>query len=88
MIVQSIRDDFDGIISPDLNDITNCKNCGAPLTNYKCKYCGTEYNQNTINAYSGNGNIVETYIWGGIGNSLVTTFKCLQGKEDRSNEHR
>lgn len=22
---------------------TNCKNCGAPLTSYKCEYCGTEY---------------------------------------------
>ena len=22
---------------------TNCKNCGAPLENGKCKYCGTEY---------------------------------------------
>ena len=21
----------------------NCKNCGAPLHNYKCDYCGTEY---------------------------------------------
>ena len=23
--------------------ITNCKNCGAPLHNGKCDYCGTEY---------------------------------------------
>lgn len=23
--------------------MTNCKNCGAPLHNYKCDYCGTEY---------------------------------------------
>ena len=22
---------------------TNCKNCGAVLTSYKCEYCGTEY---------------------------------------------
>lgn len=22
---------------------TNCVNCGAVLTDYKCKYCGTEY---------------------------------------------
>ena len=21
---------------------TNCPNCGAPMTNHKCKYCGTE----------------------------------------------
>lgn len=26
-------------------DLTNCKNCGAPLKRYpcKCEYCGTEY---------------------------------------------
>lgn len=23
--------------------ITNCINCGAPLHNGKCEYCGTEY---------------------------------------------
>ena len=23
--------------------LTNCKNCGAPLTGTKCEYCGTEY---------------------------------------------
>lgn len=23
--------------------LTNCKNCGAVLTSYKCEYCGTEY---------------------------------------------
>jgi hypothetical protein len=22
--------------------ITNCPNCGAPMTNHKCAYCGTE----------------------------------------------
>ena len=22
---------------------TNCKNCAAPLTSYKCEYCSTEY---------------------------------------------
>ena len=26
-------------------DLTNCKNCGAPLPGYRCKceYCGTNY---------------------------------------------
>lgn len=26
-------------------ELTNCKNCGAPLPSYpcKCEYCGTEY---------------------------------------------
>lgn len=23
--------------------IINCKNCGAPLVDYKCEYCGAEY---------------------------------------------
>lgn len=23
--------------------LTNCKNCGAPLTGTKCEYCGTDY---------------------------------------------
>lgn len=23
--------------------LTNCKNCGAPLKDMKCEYCGTEY---------------------------------------------
>lgn len=22
--------------------VTNCPNCGAPMTNHKCAYCGTE----------------------------------------------
>lgn len=26
-----------------MNNITNCKNCGAPLKDYKCEYCGSEY---------------------------------------------
>ena len=25
------------------NPPSNCKNCGAPLTDGKCDYCGTEY---------------------------------------------
>ena len=24
------------------NYVTNCPNCGAPMTNHKCAYCGTE----------------------------------------------
>ena len=23
--------------------VCNCVNCGAPLTSYKCEYCGTTY---------------------------------------------
>ena len=22
---------------------TNCPNCGAPITGYKCEYCGTQF---------------------------------------------
>ena len=32
--------------------LTNCKNCGAPLSYHggksKCDYCGTEYLENTL----------------------------------------
>ena len=24
-----------------MNTMTNCPNCGAPFTGYKCEYCGT-----------------------------------------------
>lgn len=24
-------------------EMTNCKNCGAPLTGCECEYCGTKY---------------------------------------------
>lgn len=24
--------------------MTNCKNCGGLIKDYKCQYCGTEYN--------------------------------------------
>ena len=27
--------------------ITNCINCGAPLHDGKCDYCGSEYSKNT-----------------------------------------
>jgi len=26
-----------------MNKLINCKNCGAPLHNNKCEYCGSEY---------------------------------------------
>ena len=26
-----------------MTERTNCKNCGAPLKDGRCKYCGTEY---------------------------------------------
>lgn len=27
----------------DNKNITNCRNCGAPMKGYKCEYCGTRY---------------------------------------------
>ena len=27
----------------DNKNITNCRNCGAPMEKYKCEYCGTRY---------------------------------------------
>ena len=30
--------------------MTNCVNCGAPITGHKCQYCGTEYNGNGVAA--------------------------------------
>jgi predicted RNA-binding protein with PUA domain len=40
--------------------MTNCKNCGAPLTNGKCDYCGTEYETITETIYSDSGIVLET----------------------------
>ena len=43
--------------------MTNCKNCGAPLTNNKCEYCGTEYEEHktiTEKFYSDSGIVLET----------------------------
>ena len=31
----------------DSRKITTCINCGAPLINRKCEYCGTDYTDNT-----------------------------------------
>lgn len=28
---------------PKSEQLTNCKNCGAPLHGSRCEYCGTEY---------------------------------------------
>ena len=33
---------------------TTCKNCGAPLHDGKCEYCGTEYNDNHENRKNDN----------------------------------
>lgn len=27
----------------DNKNITNCRNCGAPMKGYQCEYCGTRY---------------------------------------------
>lgn len=36
--------DFETAESTEAPTPTNCPNCGAPLKNGKCEYCGTEVN--------------------------------------------
>lgn len=38
-------------------DLTNCPNCGAPIQDYICSYCGTVFPSN-INAFHGRKAIV------------------------------
>lgn len=45
--------------------MTNCKNCGAPLSNYICEYCGTNY------SFEIKENEIDLEIKGGIGNKLL-----------------
>lgn len=33
-------------IHRDIPVQTNCPNCGAPITSYKCEYCGTVFDRN------------------------------------------
>lgn len=35
--------DLCNYINESNKKVVNCKNCGAPLHNSKCEYCGTEY---------------------------------------------
>jgi len=45
-----------------MNKLTNCKNCGAPLHNGKCEYCGSEYEfVPEINSFE---QVIELYIGG------------------------
>lgn len=45
-----------------MNNITNCKNCGAPLKDYKCEYCGSEYEYiQEINDFK---QVIKSYIGG------------------------
>ena len=32
----------DTVATDDKSYTTNCPNCGAPMKNHKCRYCGTE----------------------------------------------
>ena len=38
-----LENSWDEIKEPPKMRPTNCTNCGAPLKNGKCAYCGTEY---------------------------------------------
>lgn len=31
-----------------INKSTNCPNCGAPITDTKCEYCGTDFERSVI----------------------------------------
>ena len=42
--LEPIQDAVDYLEKHSVNHTTNCKNCGAPLSNSgKCEYCGTQY---------------------------------------------
>lgn len=38
--------------------MTNCKNCGMPLVNGVCEYCGTDYRGDGITAWDINRGII------------------------------
>ena len=46
--------------------LTNCVNCGAPLVDCKCKYCGTEYDDSGVRASFGADDWVGTLTVGGV----------------------
>lgn len=54
----------------------NCKNCGAPLDNSKCNYCGTEYqpNLNLKDVKSVTVEIESTECFGGLGDKNMISF--------------
>lgn len=42
--------------------MTNCPNCGAPVTSYKCDYCGTVFEEaNVVTLYADNRAFVTLY---------------------------
>ena len=66
--------------------LTNCKNCGAPLVDNKCEYCGSEYEYiSEINDFM---QTIELYICGRkrkfyIGsvkyNPITESYRTLDG---------
>lgn len=43
--------------------MTNCPNCGAPISNYKCEYCGTLFDvPDTAKIYANNQLYIELEI--------------------------
>lgn len=63
--------------------MTNCKNCGAPITNGKCEYCGTIYYDFTnLNLHGKNifrfmegGKIVEAEVYPIVTSIEASTFE-------------
>lgn len=54
--------------------LTNCKNCGAPLKNYKCDYCGSEYEY--VQEISDFKQIITLFIGGRKRKFYISTVAC------------
>lgn len=54
--------------------MTNCKNCGAPLENYKCNYCGSEYEY--VQEISDFKQIITLFIGGRKRKFYISTVTC------------
>ena len=55
-------------------ELTNCKNCGAPLKNYKCNYCGSEYEY--VQEISDIKQIITLFICGRKRKFYISTVTC------------
>lgn len=54
--------------------LTNCKNCGAPLENYKCNYCGSEYEY--VQEISDFKQVITLFIGGRKRKFYISTVTC------------
>lgn len=64
---------------------TNCINCGAPLKNGKCEYCGTEYHLDSlgqVNEYKVKVNIMgqeKDFYIGKIEKQSIYSYRYVSG---------